>query len=155
MSDIPFNGPVAGVKIGRVDGQFIVNPDLDTLEKSDLHLVVAGTDDAVKDGPENEPERGINFIALGANIARQFEFVQSAWLMSTTFDALVGESDPLMGTREKTTGCPFSGNFTFRAGSSVRRRITLPQFVTVRAGGYFFLPGLRALRFIARCAENS
>ena len=47
VSDIPFNGPVAGVKIGRVDGQFIVNPDLDTLEKSDLHLVVAGTDDAV------------------------------------------------------------------------------------------------------------
>ncbi len=47
VSDIPFDGPVAGVKIGRVDGQFIVNPDLDTLEKSDLHLVVAGTDDAV------------------------------------------------------------------------------------------------------------
>ena len=47
VSDIPFNGPVAGVKIGRVDGQFIVNPDLDTLEKSDLHLVVAGTGDAV------------------------------------------------------------------------------------------------------------
>ena len=47
VSDIPFNGPVAGVKIGRVDGQFIVNPDLDTLEKSDLHLIVAGTDDAV------------------------------------------------------------------------------------------------------------
>ena len=47
VSDIPFNGPVAGIKIGRVDGQFIVNPDLDTLEKSDLHLVVAGTDDAV------------------------------------------------------------------------------------------------------------
>jgi len=47
VSDIPFNGPVAGIKIGRVDGQFVVNPDLDTLEKSDLHLVVAGTDDAV------------------------------------------------------------------------------------------------------------
>ena len=47
VSDIPFNGPVAGVKIGRVAGQFIVNPDLETLEKSDLHLVVAGTADAV------------------------------------------------------------------------------------------------------------
>jgi len=47
VSNIPFNGPVAGIKIGRVDGQFVVNPDLETLEKSELHLVVAGTADAV------------------------------------------------------------------------------------------------------------
>lgn len=47
ISSIPFNGPIAGVKIGRVNGQFVVNPDLDTLETSDLHLVVAGTADAV------------------------------------------------------------------------------------------------------------
>lgn len=47
ISNIPFQGPVAGVKIGRVNGQFIVNPDLETMEKSELHLVVAGTADAV------------------------------------------------------------------------------------------------------------
>lgn len=47
ISSIPFGGPVAGVKIGRVNGQFLVNPDLETMEKSDLHLVVAGTADAV------------------------------------------------------------------------------------------------------------
>jgi polyribonucleotide nucleotidyltransferase len=47
LSSIPFGGPVAGVKIGRVDGRLIVNPDLDLLERSDLHLVVAGTADAV------------------------------------------------------------------------------------------------------------
>lgn len=47
VSNIPFNGPVAGVKVGRVDGRFVVNPDLETLEKSELHLVVAGTADAV------------------------------------------------------------------------------------------------------------
>lgn len=47
VSSIPFNGPIAGVKIGRVNGQFVVNPDLETLETSDLHLVVAGTADAV------------------------------------------------------------------------------------------------------------
>src|SRR6185312_2029501 len=45
--NIPFNGPVAGVKIGRLNGQLIVNPDLDTMEQSELHLVVAGTADAV------------------------------------------------------------------------------------------------------------
>ena len=47
VSNIPFNGPVAGVKIGRVNGQLIVNPDLETMERSELHLVVAGTADAV------------------------------------------------------------------------------------------------------------
>lgn len=47
ISPIPFNGPIAGVKIGRVNGQFVVNPDLEILETSDLHLVVAGTADAV------------------------------------------------------------------------------------------------------------
>ncbi|HVG02926.1 MAG TPA: polyribonucleotide nucleotidyltransferase [Nitrospira sp.] len=47
VSSIPFNGPIAGVKIGRVNGQFVVNPDLEVLETSDLHLVVAGTADAV------------------------------------------------------------------------------------------------------------
>ncbi|MGZ8422537.1 MAG: polyribonucleotide nucleotidyltransferase, partial [Nitrospira sp.] len=47
ISSIPFKGPIAGVKIGRVNGQFVVNPDLDVLDTSDLHLVVAGTADAV------------------------------------------------------------------------------------------------------------
>ncbi|UCE63966.1 MAG: polyribonucleotide nucleotidyltransferase [Nitrospirota bacterium] len=47
VSNIPFAGPLAGIKIGRVKGEFIVNPDLKTLEESELNLVVAGTDDAV------------------------------------------------------------------------------------------------------------
>ena len=47
ISSIPFNGPIAGVKIGRVNGQLVVNPDLETLETSELQLVVAGTADAV------------------------------------------------------------------------------------------------------------
>src|SRR5574337_2086285 len=47
VSNIPFNGPVAGVRIGRVNGRLVVNPDLETMEQSELHLVVAGTADAV------------------------------------------------------------------------------------------------------------
>ncbi len=47
LSDIPFQGPVAGVKIGRVNGEFVINPDLATFESSDLNLIVAGTADAV------------------------------------------------------------------------------------------------------------
>lgn len=47
LSHAPFNGPIGGVIIGRVDGQFVINPNLEQAEKSDLHLVVAGTKDAV------------------------------------------------------------------------------------------------------------
>ena len=47
ISDIPFHGPIAGVIIGRVDGQFVVNPDVETSERSDIHLTVAGTKYAI------------------------------------------------------------------------------------------------------------
>jgi polyribonucleotide nucleotidyltransferase len=65
VSNIPFQGPVAGVKVGRVNGQFVINPDLTTLEQSDLHLVVAGTADAVmmvEGGANEQPEA----VMLGA-----------------------------------------------------------------------------------------
>ncbi|CAM3073751.1 polyribonucleotide nucleotidyltransferase [Filibacter tadaridae] len=47
ISDIPFEGPIAGVQIGRINGQFVVNPTPAQLEQSDLDLVVAGTKDAI------------------------------------------------------------------------------------------------------------
>jgi polyribonucleotide nucleotidyltransferase len=47
VSDIPFDGPIAGVTVGLIDGQFIVNPSVEQLEKSELDLQVAGTKDAV------------------------------------------------------------------------------------------------------------
>ncbi len=47
ISDIPFNGPVAAVRIGRVMGSFVINPDLREIEECDMNLVVAGTADAV------------------------------------------------------------------------------------------------------------
>ena len=47
ISKIPFNGPVAAVKVGRVDGKFIIDPTVEELEKSDIDLTVAGTIDAI------------------------------------------------------------------------------------------------------------
>ncbi|MDK8180679.1 polyribonucleotide nucleotidyltransferase [Paenibacillus sp. UMB4589-SE434] len=47
ISDVPFNGPIGGVIVGRVDGQFIINPTVEQEEKSDLHVVVSGTKDAI------------------------------------------------------------------------------------------------------------
>lgn len=59
VSDIPFEGPIAGVVVGRVDGKFVVNPTVDETEKSDMHLTVAGTKDAinmVEAGAQEVPE---------------------------------------------------------------------------------------------------
>lgn len=47
ISKIPFNGPIAGVKVGRVDGKFVINPTPEQLERSELDLTVAGTKDAI------------------------------------------------------------------------------------------------------------
>jgi polyribonucleotide nucleotidyltransferase len=47
ISDIPFNGPVGAVRIGRIAGSFVINPDLREVEECDLNLIVAGTDEAV------------------------------------------------------------------------------------------------------------
>jgi deferrochelatase/peroxidase EfeB len=106
--------------------------------------------DAVQPAPADDPERGLHFVCLNANISRQFEFLQNAWMMSTKFSGLSGETDPLMGSREAIPGCPVTDNFIVPQEGSIRRQVSgLPQFVTVRGGAYFFLPGLRALRYFA------
>jgi deferrochelatase/peroxidase EfeB len=107
--------------------------------------VLAGAVDSV-----NNMDSGLHFICLGANIARQFEFVQGAWLMATQFNGLPNESDPLLGTRMPLpTGTPTDG-FSMPQDAGADRKLTgFPQFVTVRGGAYFFLPGIRALRYLA------
>ena len=47
ISQVPFNGPVAGVKVGRVDGKFVINPTVEESEKSDIDLTVSGTKEAI------------------------------------------------------------------------------------------------------------
>jgi len=102
------------------------------------------------------PQAGLQFICLNAHIARQFEFVQGAWLANSKFASLTGEQDPLLGNRTPFPVPPVSATpqrtdtFT-RPGAepACRRAVGLPQFVTVKGGAYFFLPGLAALKWIA------
>ena len=109
------------------------------------------SEEALQPGPPNEPPRGLNFVALNANIVRQFEFVQNAWIARTKFDGLTEESDPLLGNRAAVEGCPFTNTFSLPQKDAVRRRIMdVPQFITVRGGAYFFLPSLRGLRYLCK-----
>jgi Dyp-type peroxidase family len=106
--------------------------------------------EAAADPATPDPESGLNFICLAANIARQFEFIQGAWLMSAKFGGLTGEQDPLLGERQPfPTGCPTDGFGLPQATGPTRTLGPVPPFVTVMGGAYFFLPGLRALKYIA------
>jgi Dyp-type peroxidase family len=88
-------------------------------------------------------DRGILFVGIGANIARQFEFVKTQWINEGTFFGTPTEMDPLVGPHDG------SGQFTVPQ-QPIRRRLTeLPRFVVNRGGEYFFMPGLRALHWIA------
>ena len=102
-------------------------------------------DEAMLEDAETAPERGLHFLALCADIARQFEFVSHTWAMDPHFAGLYDDADPLLGGH---TGRGTS--FTIQA-RPVRRRLTdVPVFVTPRGGAYFFLPSGSALRFLAR-----
>lgn len=65
ISDIPFDGPVAGVVVGRVDDKFIINPSVEELEKSDIVVSVAGTKDA------------INMVEAGASEASEEDMIEA------------------------------------------------------------------------------
>ena len=67
ISDIPFNGPVGAVKIGRIEGEFVINPSFTEIERSDLNLIVAGTRDAVMmvEGGANELPEDVMLEAIG------------------------------------------------------------------------------------------
>jgi Dyp-type peroxidase family len=95
-------------------------------------------------GSPDSGECGVQFIVLNANLARQYEFVQHTWVNNPVFNQLENETDPLVGTRRAKRSY-----FTTPARPARRRYAELPQFVHVRGGAYFFLPGIRALRFLA------
>jgi hypothetical protein len=88
-------------------------------------------------------DRGLIFAFVGAHLDRQFEFFQTEWINHGTFIGAPAEKDPLCG--------PNGGSGTLTIPQSpIRRRLQgLPQFVVTRSGEYLFMPGLRALRWLA------
>lgn len=102
--------------------------------------------------PEGEPDdgvdRGVAAFVLCASLVRQFEFAQNVWINDPNFHELGNERDPLIGNQDGT----FDLTIPKRP---VRRKIKgLPAFTTVKGGGYFFLPGIKALHYIAALGDN-
>ena len=165
----PRNGDMPGGKKGIVSwllhtlGLIHGAPRSDALSSSRFHRIIrrgrpyGAAEDHERARKAEYPgsKIGLYFIALNANISRQFEFIQNAWVVSSKFDGLDGESDPLLGSRLSTPlGRPTDAFSRPQVSGPTRRVGGVPQFVTVRGGAYFFLPGLRAIRFFARSGEN-
>jgi deferrochelatase/peroxidase EfeB len=87
-------------------------------------------------------DRGIMFAFVGAHLDRQFEFVQTQWVNDGKFIGAPGEKDPFIGGND-------DGQFTVPRQPIRRRLQGLPAFVVNRGGEYGFMPGLRALRWLA------
>lgn len=114
-----------------------------------------GRDSSGGYGNENQ-EAGLQFICLGSNILRQFEFVQSAWSISSSFAGTREQRDPLTGNRApRVNGTPTDHFMQADARGAQKKTPALPEFVTVRGGGYFFMPGLRAIRYLAQVAGEA
>jgi deferrochelatase/peroxidase EfeB len=88
-------------------------------------------------------DRGLMFAFVGANIGRQFEFVQSQWVNDGIFFGAGADRDPIIGSNGG------EGGFTLPRKPVRRRCQGIPQFVATRGGEYCFMPGLRAMRWLA------
>lgn len=98
--------------------------------------------------PDDGQDRGLVFVCLVADIARQFEFVQQHWLNGPTFGAL-GEVDALTGSQRVG-----NGRFTVPSRPVNRRHGGLRDFTVTRGGAYLFLPSMRALARLAAEAPD-
>lgn len=105
---------------------------------------------------ESNDKRGLIFIALNADLRRQFEFVQQTWVNAHQFGGVYDERDPLVGADVRSfhdlmsgEDIPCARNFTLQGEPVRTRRFDLPRFTRIRGGAYFFLPGRAALQYLA------
>ncbi|ABF40381.1 conserved hypothetical protein [Candidatus Koribacter versatilis Ellin345] len=93
-------------------------------------------------------ERGIAAFVGCASLVRQFEFAMNVWANDPTFHELGNERDPFLGTQDGT----FDMTIPKRP---IRKKIKgLPAFTTIRGGAYFFLPGIKALRYLTSLNDS-
>lgn len=97
-------------------------------------------------------DRGLHFVCFNTDIVRQFEFVQNTWVNNMKFDGLYSDPDPLIAPHvdpDRARSKEQISAFTVQQCPVRHRESGVPRFVTMRGGAYLFMPGMRALRFLA------
>ena len=100
------------------------------------------------DGHGKEAEKGLLFVGVCADLERQFEFLQQTWIGSPFFHGLSNEPDPFSAAPPALGQEPYV--FTIPTPSGAVTMKGVPHLVTVKGGGYFFMPGRSAMRYLAR-----
>lgn len=103
-------------------------------------------------GRGDRGKRGLHFICFNTDIGRQFEFVQSAWMNSPKFDGLYRDPDPIAAPHPRPPHMPPQqvSNFTEQAKQIRQRCVGLHPFVKTVGGAYLFMPGMKALAYLAK-----
>lgn len=91
---------------------------------------------------ERGSEKGLLFMCLNADIERQYEFMQQSWVSSPSFHGLQEEKDPTIGANSG------NGRFSIPLPEGSLVLTGLPDFVSTRGGGYFFMPSRSSLRYL-------
>jgi Dyp-type peroxidase family len=99
---------------------------------------------------EHESRHGVMFMSISASIERQFEFVQREWMNYGNDFRQGNDRDPLLGNRDGQDRMIIQSDPANPDAPAPHFCVGLPQFVTTRGGEYFFIPGIEALRSIAR-----
>jgi deferrochelatase/peroxidase EfeB len=137
-----------GAHIRRANPRDSLNPgSQDQIAISNRHRIMRV---GRKYEPEQGQEPGLLFVAINADLERQFEFIQQTWLRGPIISlscpsTFLQEGDPLLGA---ASGAPPA--FTIPTVSGPIRLDPAPKFVTMRGGGYYFMPGRQALWWLAR-----
>ncbi|HUP54803.1 MAG TPA: polyribonucleotide nucleotidyltransferase [Methylomirabilota bacterium] len=95
ISEIPFNGPIASVRVGRIDGEFVVNPTFPQLKDSELDLIVAGTKDAIM------------MVEAGANLLPEAVMAEAILFGHRALQPIVALQEEIQKAVGKTKRVPY------------------------------------------------
>lgn len=131
-----------GAHIRRSNPRESFNPDSQAaLDIANRHRILRRGRPYIHDEGGESEEKGLLFCCFNANIERQFEFVQQSWVNAPTFHGLRREPDPLMDPAGK-------GSYTIPTSNGPVQLSDMQTYVTMKGGGYFFMPGRATLRYL-------
>jgi putative iron-dependent peroxidase len=137
-----------GSHIRRVNPRDSLGVDVkSSIKSTKLHRLLRRGRPYLEKKEDQAPRNGIFFIACNADLERQFEFIQQRWVRNPRFGCLHDQDDPVVGA----PGSP--KKFSMPALAS-GEEVSLDAFTQTLGGGYFFLPGIKALKFIVNHAPS-